>query len=119
MKRWLEDRRFGVVSFCYFLVTEALDLVSSVLPMPPDAQEMNPFTRDAQHHFMLGRGIAVKLLIAVALMTFAGSLYYGLKSWSRQLALFAFSVPFIYYGTDVLLNAVLPNLLMSFGWHQP
>ena len=116
LKEFAQKYKLPLVAAGFYVLVSLLDLVSS-LGHGPGFEELNPFTRDLFHKFILTRGIAVKLVAIGAFSGVSAALYQGFKSLDERLGLTAASLPFYYYGVDALLNGVIPNFLIHLGWY--
>jgi hypothetical protein len=113
---FLKKYKLPLVAASFYLLVSLLDVVSS-MGHGSGFEELNPFTRDLFHKFILSRGIAVKLVAIGAFSGVSAALYQGFKSLDERLGLTAASLPFYYYGIDALLNGVIPNFLIHLGWY--
>lgn len=100
------------------LVAGTLDIVSTLLPMPPDMVETNPFARHPDGSFWPFRGVIVKGLWTAELALAGIVLYFCLRRLNETWAKVAAMAPLLFMSYH-WVNAAITNVLISLGWYVP
>ena len=117
LKAFVQKYKLPLVAASFYALVSLLDVVSS-MGHGPEFEELNPFSRNEEHKFILVRGIYIKLVAFGIFSGVSAALYKGFRTLDERLGLTAASLPFYYYGIDALLNGVAPNLLIHLGFFQ-
>ncbi len=119
-RQLIENLKMPTTGWAFFLLAESMDILTSVIGSMRGFEESNPFTRaPVTHEFVLSKGIAVKLCYLAAMLIASKVAYDSFKKMDVVVARAMASIPFFYYGVQTLGVAVIPNLLLIFGYGAP
>lgn len=101
-------------SFLFYIFTVVADFASSMASNGmPDVHESNPFVRDSNMQFVLGKGIVMDTIQTTVLVIVAFFTWNALKNVNRTWAKVGISSLFVILGAARLMEAVLPNILLA------
>jgi hypothetical protein len=120
-KNFSQKHRPVSTALAYYVFVDAMDVISSVLSNHnPNAFEMNPYARDANWHFLVGHGIALKMMFLFFTLLTLYVIWDCLSIFiSRRVAdLFVWAV-LVTQSSLLLWQIVIKNFLIATGWYTP
>jgi hypothetical protein len=97
----------------WYVLGNIADILSSLARW--GGEELNPYFRDTQHHFLASHALIGKCLLSTALAVFCFFLYRLVSQVNKPLATVLSCLAPLFYGY-MLWNTSCNNLFINLGW---